>query len=103
MFLEIIICVVLNASFPDLSNSQEPESSSHWYLSVATILAIGVAFVALFCLCQYRGPYIKGFYKPGTWIQSYWELRPVKKQYSSFAMNGKGSDDIWEEYLTAKA
>ena len=54
-------------------------------------------FVGLVYLWFRRGPYISGFYEPGVknFWRSYWQIRPVSKHYQEYAVDGKGSDDIY--------
>ena len=71
----------------------------HWALSIATICFIFAFMVLIACLCRRRGPYVPHFYEPGTWWQSYWGPRPVKAAFTKYAVDGKGSDQIWEDFI----
>ncbi len=50
----------------------------------------GIIFICL----RKGGPQIYGFYEPKTCWKSYWQVRPVQKEYQAYAVDGHGSDDF---------
>ena len=79
-FLEISICVLINITVTDFSTFS---STSQWLISfVALIVIIGTCcwLVSLFCK---NGPFLKGFYDKGTYLESFWEARPFDTTFNA--------------------
>ena len=72
-FLEICLSILILAA---TMSDQDPVA---WILVLATIIAI-TAFIAFLAsrLCI-NGPYVPKSYKPGTFINSYWSVRPLNE------------------------
>ena len=101
MFLEVCICVFLNVSYVDMRS--EDAAGFQWILSFFIVLALIGVSVALTCLLiKDGGPRVKGYYKKGTCCMSYWAVRPVSEEYQQFELDGKGSDQIWEDYVASR-
>lgn len=98
MFLEIITCTFLTISYVDLSS--ENVAGFQWFVALFFVCALIAVIVVIVFLCiQKGGLQIDGFYEPKTWWQSYWQVRPIQKEYQAYAVDGHGSDDFADYQL----
>ena len=95
MFLEICICSFLTVSYADMGS--EDAAGFQWFVALFAIFAMIAMFAGLVYLWFRRGPYIRGFYEPGlkNFWRSYWQIRPLGRRYEAYAVDGRGSDDIY--------
>lgn len=95
MFFEICICAFLTVSYADMSS--ENAAGFQWFVALFAIFAVVAVFVCFTFLWFCKGPYVAGFYKPGIrhFWNSYWTVRPLSLRYEEYAVDGKGSDEIY--------
>mmetsp|Transcript_288 Transcript_288/g.389 ORF Transcript_288/g.389 Transcript_288/m.389 type:complete len:196 (+) Transcript_288:2720-3307(+) len=85
LFLEFCICALVNIALPF---SGSGSVSVQWFLSLAVLLGIATYIAWLLSLFCCNGPYLRGFYRSGTLVESLWAPRPYS---SDFGATGKAA------------
>ena len=81
VFFEVSICLMLSFTILDLNNLK---NSWEWGLTV------GLAVLALICLCLLSflcfksGPYVKGTYESRSLAKSFWHFRSIRADHHLF-------------------
>ena len=83
IFFEIILCLMINFSYADLSSSSQVAS---WIICII-LSVISCAFIMAITLLFWRGgPDLKNSYQKRTLIQSIWGWRPINRDHTSLQL-----------------
>lgn len=78
IFFEVCLCLLINIAIVDFESFP---SGVQWLTSVL-VLACIVAYIAwLFSLFFKNGPFLEGFYEPGTYMAASWMARPFDTNF----------------------
>ena len=75
LLLEFLICSFVNMTLPD--------TGMHQLLSIFFLLILFAYIIWLISLFFDNGPYLSGFYKKGTIMESWWTTRSINPDYDT--------------------
>ena len=79
-FLEICLCFLINIAIVDFSSFS---SGIQWLTSMLVLVCV-CAYLAWLCSLFFRnGPFLEGFYNPGTYMAATWRARPFDNTFEA--------------------